>query len=203
MGKRTVVIEAVTSDRRERHRIIDDGQGMGGYASPPGHVNLRYSYEVDVKRRNRWDEDAYMQIKYAAEGENVPEEVRAKAAELIAAQKLVCSEAWMGHVYHHYQRCYYPAGVINRERSANTGEPEHHGGYLTVKQYFPDHEPRLDLIASGGHPATWECRHCGRRVQYEPRIDGFSVYDERSAACIRDEPHEPIRQDGESHHPKA
>jgi hypothetical protein len=53
--------------------------------------------------------------------------------------------------------------------------PEHHLGYLCVRSYFPDHQPRTDLIADpgtgyGSHP----CVKCGRAVQYEARQDAFA-----------------------------
>jgi hypothetical protein len=52
---------------------------------------------------------------------------------------------------------------------------EHHLGYLCVRKYFPDHEPRLDLIADPGQGyGSWPCAKCGRRVQYEARVDALA-----------------------------
>lgn len=118
------------------------------------------------------------------------EAVRATVRRLFAEQELVCSEAWMGQVYGYFKNCYFPAGVVNvSDGFERSGEPEHHGGYLTVRKYFPDHEPRVDLIESGGGYGSWECRVCGQRVQYEARIDGFAVFGQDSAICVGDEPH--------------
>ena len=55
--------------------------------------------------------------------------------------------------------------------------PEQHLGYLTVKQYFPDHEPDLDLIAGKGTLyGSKPCIYCGKSVQYEARWDRWVVY---------------------------
>jgi len=53
--------------------------------------------------------------------------------------------------------------------------PERHLGYLMVKSYFPEHEPRLDLIADPGRTGSWPCDKCGQRVQYEARKDTWCV----------------------------
>lgn len=50
----------------------------------------------------------------------------------------------------------------------------HHLGYLCVQEYFPDHEPRLDLIADPGNGyGAHDCAKCGTRVQYEARHDAW------------------------------
>jgi len=52
---------------------------------------------------------------------------------------------------------------------------EHHLGYLCVREYFPEHTPRLDLIADPGQGyGSYPCLKCGKRVQYEARVDGFA-----------------------------
>lgn len=51
-----------------------------------------------------------------------------------------------------------------------------HLAYLAVREYFPDHEPRLDLIADPGSGyGSHECVKCGQRVQYEARKDALCV----------------------------
>jgi len=55
-----------------------------------------------------------------------------------------------------------------------TPPPEHHLGYLLVREYFPDHKPRLDLIAgTGSGYGSRECAKCGKQVQYEAREDAW------------------------------
>lgn len=53
---------------------------------------------------------------------------------------------------------------------------EHHLGYLCVRGYFPDHQPRADLITDPGKGyGSWPCAKCGQRVQYEARKDAYCV----------------------------
>lgn len=53
---------------------------------------------------------------------------------------------------------------------------ERHAGYLTVRHFFPEHTPRLDLIADPGVKGNAPCLKCGRQVQYSPRLDRLAVY---------------------------
>lgn len=54
--------------------------------------------------------------------------------------------------------------------------PEHHLGYLCVREYFPEHTPREDLIADPGRAyGGYPCDKCGQRVQYEARQDSWCV----------------------------
>lgn len=51
-------------------------------------------------------------------------------------------------------------------------EPNRHLAVLCIREYFPDHTPRLDLIENpgkgyGSHP----CTKCGERVQYKAKFD--------------------------------
>lgn len=51
-------------------------------------------------------------------------------------------------------------------------DPARHLAVLTVREYFPDHEPRLDLIADPGHGyGASPCTKCGEKVQYEAKFD--------------------------------
>jgi hypothetical protein len=53
--------------------------------------------------------------------------------------------------------------------------PEQHLGYLCVRSYFPDHAPRLDLIADPGQGyGSYPCTKCGTPVQYEAREDAYA-----------------------------
>lgn len=188
-----IVVEAISGDRIERHRIIDDGNGMGGLMCPPGHVNHRYSYQVDRRssNRGRWIESVLAPI--GSIGEDAPTVVRAEADQLIACQELVCSQAWVEYVYGYFRNCYFP-GSLDVRQMVDTGRPEQHGGYLRVRKYFPDHSPRTDLIESGGAYGSWPCRVCGERVQYEARIDAFGVPGASSGVCAGKGPHEPEKK---------
>lgn len=53
---------------------------------------------------------------------------------------------------------------------------EHHLGYLAVKEYFPGHQVREDLIADPGRAyGRYPCDKCGQPVQYEARQDAWCV----------------------------
>ena len=50
-----------------------------------------------------------------------------------------------------------------------------HGAVALIREYFPEHAPRLDLIADPGHGyGEWLCDKCGERVQYEARLDALA-----------------------------
>lgn len=71
-------------------------------------------------------------------------------------------------------------------------KPEHHAAFLLVRRYFPDAEPRLDLIDLGSRNdyGTKPCLKCGGTVQYEARFDAYAVFGETSAACPKGGTHD-------------
>lgn len=75
--------------------------------------------------------------------------------------------------------------------------PGHHLGYLAVKKYYPDHQPRLELIA---HPeglyGTRECSKCHERVQYEACWDKWAVFG-KGPDCPQGGGHETVPPEGE------
>lgn len=57
--------------------------------------------------------------------------------------------------------------------------PERHAAAAFVRQYFPDHKTRLDLIADPGKGyGSYPCAKCDKRVQYEARVDALAVFGE-------------------------
>lgn len=53
-------------------------------------------------------------------------------------------------------------------------DPERHAAVACVRKYFPDHEPRLDLIANPKATAGL-CEKCGEKVQYEGKLDKLAI----------------------------
>lgn len=54
-------------------------------------------------------------------------------------------------------------------------DPNRHLAVLCIRKYFPDHEPRLDLIEDPGKGyGAWPCTKCGETVQYEARLDKWA-----------------------------
>ncbi|MFL4491702.1 hypothetical protein ACJ6WD_10665 [Streptomyces sp. VTCC 41912] len=81
-------------------------------------------------------------------------------------------------------------------------DPERHAAVSCVRQYFPGHQPRLDLIENPtkGY-GSWPCSKCGERVQYEAKFDKHAVVTTRidgrgmthwsyGLECADGEPHE-------------
>jgi hypothetical protein len=51
-------------------------------------------------------------------------------------------------------------------------DPERHLAVLCIREYFPDHTPRLDLIDNPGKGhGSYPCTKCGEKVQYEAKFD--------------------------------
>ncbi|MEV7675031.1 hypothetical protein [Streptomyces sp. NPDC088752] len=55
-------------------------------------------------------------------------------------------------------------------------DPARHLAVMCIREYFPDHEPRTELIENpgkgyGAHP----CTKCGQKVQYEAKFDAHAV----------------------------
>jgi hypothetical protein len=201
------------------YRIINDGQGCGGFMCPPGHPNHSYVVHGYYGGRPRpvSGPNLIASLDYLIKNEygDVPPDVQARAREIMDRAELTCSESWLRNVYGYFRNSYSPDGVnrnvgdsisssrlhcecgeafwsepgLNRHLVNSTERedhgrlptplppPEHHLGYLCVREYFPDHEPRLDLIADpgdgyGAHP----CLKCGKTIQYEARYDAWCVF---------------------------
>lgn len=193
-----IVVEAITRDRTERHRIIDDGVGAGWRLCPPGHANLRYYYERTDRPsgRGRWpfEPDLIQSIRQAGADQRMPERIRQGARVLIEEQTLTYSETWIDYIYAFYRRCYYPGGVIDPTEADwhESGEPEHYGGYLHVAEFFPDHTPRLDLIARGHGYIKRRCARCGHDLTYQPHADAWGLAKSRSGQCPAGGVHDPV-----------
>lgn len=169
--------------------ISDNGQGSGGFLCPPGHWNHRYTL---------WHGWSYEHADFIGgidyRDEKLPGVIAAKIAKIKSDAVLVCSEAWLRHTYGYFRRSYAPESGSRRVSDAifdatYMSPAERHLGYLTVKEFFPDHEPRVDLIVGMflGY-GSWPCVHCGKRVQYEARIDGFEPF-QGDKACVADRVH--------------
>jgi hypothetical protein len=67
--------------------------------------------------------------------------------------------------------------VPERVRATPATTPEHidparHLAVMCIREYFPDHEPRTELIATPGNGyGARACTKCGEKVQYEAKFD--------------------------------
>lgn len=174
--------------------------GSGSFLCPPGHPALTHSLygwnSKAVATRYGTSKASYIgSVESALEPDAWPEmaAIVGEVQRLFDAATLVCSEAWVRSVYGYFRNSYSPDGDRSVARSVRSGPPELHLGFLCVREYFPGHEPRLDLIASPGRgaaTANYPCDKCGERVQYEARIDGWSVYDRNDGTCPQGGKHE-------------
>lgn len=59
--------------------------------------------------------------------------------------------------------------------------PERHAAVALIREYFPDHEPRVDLINNPGKGyGAYPCSKCGEVVQYEARFDAHAILHTRT-----------------------
>lgn len=159
--------------------ISKDGQGSGGFLSPPGHPNHEYVVYGYYKGRKKAEPDSISGIGFLISNEygDVSEAVQARAVKIMADAQLVCSERWVRSVYGYFRNSYAPYnGSRNVSDAVGAGPAGRHLGYLMVHQYFPEHEPREDLIADPGKGyGSYPCAKCGQTVQYEARVDALAV----------------------------
>jgi hypothetical protein len=144
--------------------------GSGSFLCPPGHPNHDYSVYVYYARTPGDTVNVSLRSIQSVDGtatdEHAPADVRAQAQGMLDRAQLKCSEAWLRNVYGYFRNSYSP--------DDGNRAPEHHLGYLHVREYFPDHRPRLDLIQNPAKGyGAWPCIKCGERVQYKARKDAW------------------------------
>jgi hypothetical protein len=163
------VIAKVGQPGGGRWVLIEDERGQGGFLAPPGHAS--HSLRVEEYRGSRSSEsESSLSVDSALTEEWVPSALKVAICKAMAQYEAQCTEDWVQSIYSYFGNCYSPDGV-NRNVSdclivkANEGgfgyvtgpfgadgwleslpPAEHHLGYLYVKQYFPEHTPRTDLI---------------------------------------------------------
>ena len=159
--------------------------GAGGFMSPPG--DAVHVWRVDVhtsNRRNARNTGIYSLDSIVSESW-VPAPVRERAAKLLAEAKREPSEMWIRSVYGYWRNMWSPDGVTRDAGKLSVGRPDGapldwHGAVMHIRQWFPDHEPREDLIADPGKGyGAFPCTKCGERVQYEARFDALAVVSTR------------------------
>jgi hypothetical protein len=188
-----------------RWRIRQDRHGTGGFLSPPGHPTLTYTVEEYAPNQYGDNVRSSMSVDSAAEEEWVPADIRARARRILDSYTppRPPSEDWLAYVYSYFRNSYSPDGtdrnvsnaVIVRE-GEETPDPSRSLAVLLIREYYPDHAPRLDLLDQSGGYGTRVCSRCGRTVQYEARIDGWKPFD-GPTLCDDGEQHDAPRRAGE------
>jgi hypothetical protein len=92
-----------------------------------------------------------MSVEYAAV-QNYDLGVQTQARNLIEAAKLEMTEEWVKGVYNYFKFCYSPNEEISKTsdcivNTRNELPANRHLGFLYIKKYFPDAQPRIDLIS--------------------------------------------------------
>lgn len=177
----------------EVFKVTRKGAGFGEFLSPPGHPGYAYGVIGYSSNRSNAREIASMSLESAINTEWVPENVKAQARTMLANATLVASEAWLNQVYAYFHNCYAPESG-SRDVSESVSDPTNalpatrHLGYLHVREYFPDHEPRTDLILGADGYGARPCVRCSQSVQYEASIDGWAPFN-GPALCTDGQPH--------------
>jgi hypothetical protein len=132
-------------------------KGACGFLNPPGHAEHNYSI---VENRGGHDV-GFMSLGYAVKEGYLPAPVKREAQrKLDAMPGDAKDEAWIASVYNYFRHCYSPDGIdrdVNKMiiSQMHTLLPEHHLGYLFIKQFDLDHTPRLDLIEETSPLGKW------------------------------------------------
>lgn len=146
--------------------VLETKDGMGGFLSPPGDPAHTYAF-LEYRGSRSMDYETSMSVESAATEKWVPARVRAKAKQILASAKRECTDEWVESIYRYFRNCYSPDGVDRNVSNCLIVKPnpngfgyvhgesgwleslppaEHHLAVLYIRKYFPDHEPRMDLI---------------------------------------------------------
>lgn len=139
----------ICKDGSSNYYLVNDG--AGGFLNPPN--DAEHSFSIQEFRGG--DKMRICSLRYASEDNYLPRQVKAAAVRCIKAHKgNVNDENWIASVYNYFRNCYSPDG-INRSLSdcivateLSKYPPEWHLAYLFIKQFDPEHTPRLDLISA-------------------------------------------------------
>ncbi len=124
--------------------------GMGGFMNPPGHAEHSYHVQEGLGRNA-----GSMSLSYALTSDYVPTAIKTQARQLLDANPGTYTPEWEESCYAYWRNCWSPDGSeLSSDKLiiSSTGDPERHGAYLHIKEYFSDAKPRLDLIAN---PPVW------------------------------------------------
>lgn len=155
--------------------------GSGSFLCPPKHPRHTYSLHEYVSSRGR-KVIGIFGVDYALNPEaNASPALRAQVEKIMSETASEPSDLWIRFVYGYFRNSYAPEDLSrNVTRSVtdpgNSLPPGRHLAVLMIQEYFPDHQPRTDLITDPGKGyGSWPCNKCGERVQYEAKLDKLAV----------------------------
>jgi len=122
-------------------RIVNSG--MGGLLNPPGDAEHNWSIQTFGRHGNG---DEYS-LRYALKSDYIPEHIKQQIRDLFAANPPQLTEEWVRDCYKYFKNCYSPDGKQRLiSKLVREGPPEYHAAHLHIVQFFPDYQPRLDLL---------------------------------------------------------
>ena len=131
--------------------------GMGGFLNPPG--NAEHLYSISEERGGH--EVGSYSLGAAAQSDWLPATVRMRAQRKLEQRPGESSEQWIQSVYNYFRGCYSPDGIDRNASKCIIPKGDHampnewHLAVLHIRQWFPDHEVRVDLIANNGPLGAW------------------------------------------------
>jgi hypothetical protein len=155
--------------------VLEDGRGQGGFLDPPGYPTHRFAF-LEYRGSRSTDYESAISVDTAGEYSWVPAAVKGRARRLLAEHPPQCTEEWLRSVYGYFRGCYSPdgedrnvsrclivkpnpdgdgyvLGPFGRDGHLDELPPaDRHLAVMQVRRFFPDHEPREDLIAN---PPPW------------------------------------------------
>lgn len=172
--------------------------GTGSFLCPPKHGRHGYSLEEYAGPRGRRVIGVYA-IDYVLSADaDASAELRRTVQRIMSEPLPQPSEMWLAMVYGYYRHMWLPQDgsrnavdlISQRDTEVSDLPPERHAAVAAIREYFPGHEPRTDLIENPGRGyGAWPCVKCGRRVQYEPRFDALAEFG-TGPACTDGASHE-------------
>lgn len=176
----------------EVYKIVKNGQGLAGFMNPPG--DPAHIYVIESYSSNRHNTQHTGSYSISTDDAWIPQAIRNQARDVLTESQPIASELWMRNVYGYFHGMWTPNGVkwSNVDQLVSKrpdGAPlDWHAAVVHIRRWFPDHEPRADMIADPGKGyGTWPCTKCGQRVQYEPRLDALAVRTESTGETGRAE----------------
>lgn len=160
-------------------RLVRNGRGMGSFLDPPNSPQAEYEVLGWYSAHRTREPDCSMSLEAALADPDVPEGMKRRIRELFTNADMQPTEEWLSQVYGYFKNCYSPDGEDRNVSNCLIVTPDPDGGYklgtfgrdghvdepppietslavMHVRKWFPDHEPRPDLLVSGqwGKPRT-------------------------------------------------
>lgn len=159
-------------------RLVNSGHGMGSFLDPPNSPQAQYEVHMWYGAHRTREADCIMSLEGALKDPDVPESIKRRIRKLFEDADMRPTEEWLSQVYGYFKNCYSPDGVdrnvsrclivtLAKQQPQREGERYRVGSFgehaygddpppietslavIYVRHWFPDHEPRADLLIHG------------------------------------------------------